>query len=97
MRYDGITPQDLSSSGGILASDDSVAQLSCDGDKIEGRAGAGHDNARDGHKPQGIEVMISALVIVELKGGYSVGYDLSLYVGPIGEDFVGNEHKEDES
>ena len=47
--------------GGIPASDDGIFQLSNNRDEIEGRAGAGHRDARDGHGIQGIETMIYAL------------------------------------
>lgn len=54
MRCYGSAPQDPSSRGGTLASDDSGAQLCGDGDEVKGRAGARHGDARDGHEIQGI-------------------------------------------
>jgi hypothetical protein len=88
----GHTPQDLSLSSGILASDDSIAQLCGDRDEIEGRAGAFHCDARDGHGIQGIEATVFALAIVELKGRYSLRNNLSLRVSPVGKV---NERQED--
>ena len=90
----GRTPQDLSLSNRILASGDSITQLCGDRDEIEGRASATHCDARDCHDIQGIETLIFALAIVELKGRYSLRDNLRLWVSPVGEDLVLNEHKE---
>ena len=96
VRCYGHTSQDPSLSSGILASDDSIAQLYGDRDKIEGRASAGHCDARDGHGIQGIEAKLSALSVVELKDRDSVRDDLSLRVSPVAEGLVLNEHQEGE-
>jgi len=92
----GRTPQDLSLSGGILATYDSVAQLCGDRDEIEGRASGRHCDARDGHGIQGGEVMIAAFAVVELKGRYSLRDDVNLWVSLAGENPVLSEHQEDE-
>ena len=91
------TPQDMSLSSRILASDDSIAQLCGDRDEIEGRASAVHCDARDCHDIQGIETSTLALAIVELKGRYSIRDNLRPWVSPVGEDLVLNEHKEDKA
>ena len=99
MCWYSSTLQDLSLSGGMLASDDSIAQLHGNRDEVKGRAGARHGNARDGHRIQGIKAIISALVIIELKGCYSICYDLGLCISlqVVAESLVDNKHKEEES
>lgn len=96
MRWYGRTCQDPSLSSGILASDDSIAQLRGDRDEIEGRESAVHCDAREGHGTQGIEAMIHALFVVELEGHYSHCDDLSHCASPVSEGLVLSEHQEDE-
>ena len=96
MRCYSNTSQDLGLSSGIPASDDSVAQLCGDRDEIEGRASTSHSNAGDGHGTKRIEATVSALPVVELEGGDTPRYNLSLCVSPVGEGHVLNEYKENE-
>ena len=95
-RCYGHAPQDLSLSGGILASNDRIAQLCSDRDEVESRVSAGHYDARDGHDVEAIETIIAALSIVKLEDSYSPRNSLSLCISPIGEGFALNEHQEDE-
>jgi len=74
------TPKDPSLSSGILASDDSIVQLCGNWDEIEGRAGAAHCDAGDGHGIQRIEATGCSLCVVKLKGSYGLSYDLGLCV-----------------
>ena len=69
-------PQDPSLSGGIPASDDGGIQLHGDRDKIKGRASARHGDARDGHGSKDGKVPFFSPLVVELKGGYSLRYNL---------------------
>ena len=96
MGQSGGTPQDPSLNNGMLASDNSIAQLEGDRNKKEGRASASHGNGRNGHSVQGAEAVFFALSVVELEGGYSLCYYLGFRISPVAEGLIFNEHKENE-
>jgi len=96
VRCCGHTPQDLSLSSGILASNDSIIQLCGDWDKIERRASAGHYNARDGHGVEVIKTAISTVFVVGLEGRYSICDNLSLCISSVGEGSDFDEYQRDE-
>jgi hypothetical protein len=47
-----------------------------DWNEIKGWAGSTHRDARDGHGSEAGKVPFFSLLVVELKGGYSLRYDL---------------------
>ena len=75
VRCCGYTPRDQSCVFRIPATLDSFAQLRGDRDDVEGRASAGNLDARDGHGIQGTKTTLCALLVVELKGRYSLRDD----------------------
>jgi hypothetical protein len=95
VRHFGRTPQDLSSSGGILASDDSIAQFCRDWNDKEGGTSPVHYDTRDVHNIQGIQPKLSTPFVVGLKGCYRLRDDPSLCVRPVGQGIVLNNHEED--
>jgi len=95
VRSYGRAVQDPGLSIWTLGDDDRIAQRCGDRDEVEVRVSASHCDARDGHSVQGIEAMISACVVVELKGCYSPCDGLSLRVNRV--SLVVNKHQEDET
>ena len=77
-RCSGCTMQDRSFGGGILASNDGIAQLFSDGDEIEVGTSTSHRYARNCHRIQGIEATRYAVSVVELEGRYGPRDDPSL-------------------
>ena len=92
----GRAAEDHGLSSGALAQDDSFAQGCRDWDEIECWTSVGHCDARDCHCIQGIEVTISAHVVVHLKDCNSSRDDPTLCVNPVGESVVGGKRQEDE-
>ena len=79
---------------GVLAMNDSSVQLHGDRDKVEGRESVRHCDARDGHGIQGTKAILSAPLVVELKGRYSLRDDPRPCVDEL---LLLNEHKENKA